>query len=97
MDSMRTSYPYLNMLWCEGHPLRLMRPSHIIQVGLIQFGFALLQLPTFEALARQRAIAALLDSVEENIERGRMETAMLKSLKASAADALLTGRVRIGD
>ena len=43
----------------------------------------------------QQTIAAILDGVEEAIERGRMETDMLKSLKASAADALLTGRVRV--
>ena len=43
----------------------------------------------------QRAIAALLSSVEEAIERGRAETDVLRSLKASAADALLTGRVRV--
>ena len=49
-------------------------------------------LPT---LAEQQAIAAALDGVDEAIERGRMETDMLKSLKASAADALLTGRVRV--
>ena len=41
------------------------------------------------------AIAALLDSVNEAIEHGRTQTNMLKSLKASAVDALLTGRVRV--
>ena len=38
----------------------------------------------------------MMDSVDEAIERGRAETEMLQSLKASAADALLTGRVRVG-
>ena len=47
-------------------------------------------------LSEQQAIAALLDSVDEAIESGRMETDMLQSLKSSAADALLTGRVRVG-
>ena len=37
----------------------------------------------------------MLSSVDEAIERGRTETEMLQSLKASAADALLTGRVRV--
>ena len=37
----------------ESHPLRFMRPSHIIQLGLIRLESALFQLPTFEALARQ--------------------------------------------
>ena len=49
----------------------------------------------YPSLEEQRAIAAVLDSVDETIERDRMETAVLKSLKASAADALLTGRVRV--
>ena len=46
-------------------------------------------------LAEQQAIAAALEGVNEAIVRGRMGTNMLKSLKASAADALLTGRVRV--
>ena len=46
-------------------------------------------------LAEQQAIAAALDGVDEAIEQGGMETEMLRSLKASAADALLTGRVRV--
>ena len=44
----------------------------------------------------QQTIVAALESVDEAIERGRMETDMLRSLKASAAEALLTGRVRVG-
>lgn len=50
----------------------------------------------FPPMSEQDAIASLLDSVEEAIERGRAETDVLRSLKASAADALLTGRVRVG-
>ena len=46
-------------------------------------------------VAEQRAIAAMLDSVDEAIERSRTQTDMLTSVKASAADALLTGRVRV--
>ena len=53
----------------------------------------LLSLPP---LAEQRAIAAVLDGVDEAIAHGRSETGVLRSLKASAADALLTGRVRVG-
>lgn len=44
----------------------------------------------------QGVIAAMLASIEAAIERGRAETEMLQFLKASAADALLTGRVRVG-
>ena len=47
-------------------------------------------------LPEQRAIAATLDSVDATIERVRAERAALQSSKASTADALLTGRVRVG-
>ena len=43
----------------------------------------------------QRAIGAMLDGVKAAIEQARIETNVLTSLKASAADALLTGRVRV--
>ena len=46
-------------------------------------------------LSEQRAIAAVLDGVDEAIAHGRSETDVLRSLKASAADALLTGRMRV--
>ena len=46
-------------------------------------------------LPEQRAIAAALDSVDAAIERARAERAALRSSKASTADALLTGRVRV--
>ena len=46
-------------------------------------------------LAEQQAIVALLDGVERAIGREREERDGLQSLKASAADALLTGRVRV--
>ena len=49
-------------------------------------------LPT---LPEQRIIASLLYGVDEAIEQGRGEREILQSLKASAADALLTGRVRV--
>ena len=47
-------------------------------------------------MAEQCAIVAALDGVDAAIERHRDETSVLQSLKASAADALLTGRVRVG-
>ena len=46
-------------------------------------------------LTEQRAIAAVLDGVDTAIAHGRSETDVVRSLKASAADALLTGRVRV--
>ena len=48
------------------------------------------------SLDEQRAIADLLDGVGGTIERVRDEQGRLHSLQASAADALLTGRVRVG-
>ena len=47
-------------------------------------------------LMEQQAIAAALDGVDEAIEQTRQERNGLQLLKASAADALLTGRVRVG-
>ena len=46
-------------------------------------------------LVEQRVAAEALDGVDEAIERGRTQTDMLRSLKSSAADVLLTGRVRV--
>ena len=57
--------------------------------------YASLPLP-LPPLPEQHAIAAVLDCVDEAIAHGRSETDALRSLKASAADALLTGRVRLG-
>ena len=54
-------------------------------------------LPTLlPPVPEQQTIVAMLDRVEETIERVSMETDMLRALKASTADALLTGRVRVG-
>ena len=46
-------------------------------------------------LPEQQAIAEMLDGVEASINASRMQTDNLKSLKASAAKALLTGKVRV--
>ena len=46
-------------------------------------------------LSEQQAIAAALGAVEGVIERAKEERGRLQSLQASAADALLTGRVRV--
>lgn len=47
------------------------------------------------SIAEQKVIAATLDGVDEAMGQARVETDMLKCLKSSAADALLTGRVRV--
>ena len=62
-------------------------------LNLSNVGSVRLALPP---LAEQRAIAATLDSVDAAIEGARAERAALQSSKASTADALLTGRVRVG-
>ncbi len=51
-----------------------------------------LPLPSME---EQQAIAEMLDRIEASINAGRIQTDNLKSLKASAADALLSGKVRV--
>ena len=43
----------------------------------------------------QQAIAAMLDGVDDAIKRAHEERSGLQSLKASASDALLSGRVRV--
>ena len=47
-------------------------------------------------LAEQQYIAAMTNSMDDAIEQARQERNGLQMLKASAADALLTGRVRVG-
>ena len=47
-------------------------------------------------LSEQGAITGMLDAVDATIERARGERSGLLALKASASDALLTGRVRVG-
>ena len=42
------------------------------------------------------SIAAMLDSVDDALDRAREEREGLQSVKVSAADALLTGLVRVG-
>ena len=48
--------------------------------------------PSFQ---EQRAIAEALSRIDDAVERGRIEMKVLQSVKASATDALLTGRVRV--
>ena len=47
-------------------------------------------------VAEQRAIATMLDGVDDAIKRAHEERSGLQSLKASASDALLSGCVRVG-
>lgn len=49
----------------------------------------------FLTLTEQRAITAALEGVDAVIEHNRKETNMLKCLKASVSNALLTRRIRM--
>ena len=53
-----------------------------------------LPLPSFP---EQRAIAEALSSIDEAVERASIDMNVLQSVKASAADALLTGTKRVRD
>jgi restriction endonuclease S subunit len=61
-------------------------------INATEYSSLLVALPS---LREQRAIAAVLDGVDAAIERAREERSDLRSLQASTADALLTGRVRV--
>ena len=49
------------------------------------------------SLPEQRAIAPMLEGVGKAIGQASIEKTTLTSLKVTAADALLTGRVRVGN
>lgn len=61
-------------------------------INAAEYSSLLVHLPP---LAEQQAIAAMLDGVDGTIDGLREERDKLQLLKASAADGLLTGRVRI--
>ncbi len=46
-------------------------------------------------LSEQEQIADVVDGIESSIKESRAQTEVLRSLKASAAEALLTGKVRV--
>lgn len=62
-------------------------------LSLLNVGDTKIAVPT---VAEQQAITGLLDSVDEALEQARNQTNVLQCLKESTADALLTGRVRVG-
>ena len=66
--------------------------TNLASINSTQLKSMPLPLPT---LPEQRAIDAALGGVDGAIERAREERGRLHSLQASAADALLTGRVRV--
>ena len=79
---------------CQARIRRLATPA-VSQANINPTSLRTLTIP-LPPLDEQRAIASALDGVDGAIERAREERARLHSLQASAADALLTGRVRVG-
>ena len=82
----------------RGKPLQLQVNDMRVElaqanISLEQVGRLLIPLPP---LPEQRAITAVLDGVDDVVERAREERDVLRSLKEATADALLTGRVPIG-
>ena len=78
---------------CQSRIRRLATPG-VSQANINPTSLKSLIIP-LPLLPEQDTISKMLDSVDKAIEQGRAETEMLQSLKASAADALLTGRVRV--
>ena len=61
-------------------------------INAMEYSSMRIPLPT---LPEQRAIAAVVDSIDEATERAREERDALQRSKASVSDGLLTGRVRV--
>lgn len=78
---------------CQGRIRRLATPG-VSQANVNPTSLKSITVP-LPPLPEQRAIAASLDGVDAAVEGAREERAALQSSKASTADALLTGRVRI--
>lgn len=79
---------------CQSRIQRLATPG-VSQANINPTSLKSLTIP-LPPLSEQDTMSEMLDSVDEAIEQGRAETVMLQSLKASATDGLLTGRVRVG-
>ena len=62
-------------------------------INATEYSSLLVPLPSLE---EQEAVVRMLDSVERILEQVRHEMERLQALKTSTADALLTGRVRVG-
>ncbi len=83
-------------LWTHGQFYRgwirsMLRAGAQPNINATEYSSLPIGLPPME---EQRAIAEVLDAVDETIERGREECKALRSAMNSISDALLTGRIR---
>ena len=89
--------PKFLSLVLRGNSIRLQIED--MRVELAQANISLQQVKALRvalpATQEQRHIADMLAAVDDTIERGRAEMNVLQTVKASATDALLTGRVRV--
>ena len=85
------------LLWSPNYQSRIRKfaTPGVSQANINPTSLRSLTIP-LPPLQEQEAIAKLLDGVDETIKQARREWSGLQLLKSSAADALLTGRVRVG-
>ena len=74
--------------------LQLPTPSTHGTMRVVSEELFAIQVPV-PPLDEQQAIVNVLESLDSSVDRAREERSRLHSLQASAADALLTGRVRV--
>ena len=84
---------YLGSFWCQSQIKERINALGQPKLALERIRTIQVPLPPF---SEQQTIAGLLDGVDGAVEPMREERNGLLSLKASASDALLTGRVRVG-
>ena len=85
------------LLWsdsCQSRIQRFATPG-VSQANINPTSLKSLVMP-LPPLPEQQATAGLLDEVDVTLERSKAERDRLQLVKASTADALLTGRVRVG-
>ena len=84
------------MLWASNYQARIRRfaTPGVSQANINPTSLKSLTIP-LPSMREQEVIAGVLDSIDTAFKQARNETNALTFLKASAADALLTGRVRM--
>ncbi len=84
------------LLWSEGCQSRIQRfaTPGVSQANINPTSLKSLTIP-LPPLSEQQAIARLLDGLDRALEQERSQSYVLKFLKDSAADGLLTGQMRV--